>query len=109
MYNLTVRHSTLQGDWKTIDLSAPFTRWFDADGYFVAKPFQQWLSSKIPIIGQADPQNAVEGKRAATPTMTETEKNRITVLQTPSGGAKEVTKSPGLEAGPKSRRSKRHV
>jgi len=36
------------------------TRWFTADGYFVAKPFQQWLASEIPVIGAADPNNVVE-------------------------------------------------
>ena len=62
MYNLTVRYSMSTGDWKTIELSAPFTRWFDAEGYFVAKPLQQWLASEVPVIGQVDPQNVVEKK-----------------------------------------------
>jgi hypothetical protein len=36
------------------------TRWFTADGYFVAKPFQQWLASEVPVVGAADPNNVVE-------------------------------------------------
>lgn len=36
-------------------ISAPFPLWFDEEGYFVAQPFQQWLASEVPIIGQADP------------------------------------------------------
>jgi hypothetical protein len=36
------------------------TRWFTADGYFIAKPFQQWLASEVPVIGEADPNNVVE-------------------------------------------------
>jgi hypothetical protein len=36
------------------------TRWFTADGYFIAKPFQQWLASEVPVIGAADPNNVVE-------------------------------------------------
>ena len=36
------------------------TRWFTSDGYFVAKPFQQWLASEVPVIGAADPNNVVE-------------------------------------------------
>jgi hypothetical protein len=36
------------------------TRWFTSDGYFVAKPFQQWLASEIPVVGAADPNNVVE-------------------------------------------------
>lgn len=43
-----------------IHIRAPFTRWFTADGYFIAKPFQQWLASEVPIIGAADPNNVVE-------------------------------------------------
>lgn len=41
------------------NLSAPFTRWFDVNGFFVAKPFQQWLATEISVIGQADPGNAI--------------------------------------------------
>lgn len=33
-------------------------QWFTADGFFVAKPFQQWLASGVPLIGEADPKNA---------------------------------------------------
>ncbi|MCJ1257433.1 hypothetical protein MMC24_005258 [Lignoscripta atroalba] len=58
IYKLTVRYSdptkSEPWDWETLEISAPFTRWFSADGYFVAKPFQQWLASEIPIVGQAD-------------------------------------------------------
>ena len=57
VYNLTVRYETSSKEQKTLELSSPFTRWFDADGTFVAKPFQQWLASEIPIIGEVDPQN----------------------------------------------------
>ena len=32
--------------------------WFTADGYFVAKPFQQWLASSVQAIGEADVKNA---------------------------------------------------
>ncbi|KAF2662963.1 hypothetical protein K491DRAFT_686112 [Lophiostoma macrostomum CBS 122681] len=45
---------------QTIHIRAPFTRWFTSDGYFVAKPFQQWLASEVPVIGAADPNNVVE-------------------------------------------------
>lgn len=41
-------------DWETLEIEAPFTRWFTADGEFVAKPFQQWLASAVPVIGKAD-------------------------------------------------------
>ena len=45
---------------QTIHIRAPFTRWFTADGYFVTKPFQQWLASEVPVVGAADPNNVVE-------------------------------------------------
>lgn len=45
---------------QTIQIRAPFTRWFTSDGYFIAKPFQQWLASEVPIVGAADPNNVVE-------------------------------------------------
>ncbi|KAI9845136.1 MAG: hypothetical protein M1830_007562, partial [Pleopsidium flavum] len=69
IYNLTVRYlnpsarnsNTTSEQWQTVELSAPFTKWFSADGYFVAKPFQQWLASEIPVVGQADPANVVKG------------------------------------------------
>ncbi|KAF2132848.1 hypothetical protein P153DRAFT_364112 [Dothidotthia symphoricarpi CBS 119687] len=43
-----------------IHIRAPLTRWFTSDGYFIAKPFQQWLASEVPVIGEADPNNVVE-------------------------------------------------
>ncbi|KAF2197806.1 hypothetical protein GQ43DRAFT_190151 [Delitschia confertaspora ATCC 74209] len=45
---------------QTIKIRAPFTRWFSSDGYFIAKPFQQWLASEIPVVGAADPSKVVE-------------------------------------------------
>ncbi|KAF2498336.1 hypothetical protein BU16DRAFT_524463 [Lophium mytilinum] len=59
-YYLTVTFTDPSGKTDTRDISAPFSRWFTSDGYFVAKPFQQWLASNVPGIGAADPQNIVE-------------------------------------------------
>ncbi|KAL1297680.1 hypothetical protein AAFC00_006232 [Neodothiora populina] len=53
-----------------IEINAPFTQWFTADGFFVAKPFQQWLASSVPLIGEADPKNAIEQGPGATSTQT---------------------------------------
>lgn len=61
VYNLTVRYGNTSSEGKTIELSSPFTRWFDADGFFVAKPFQLWLASEIPLIGEVDSRNSVGG------------------------------------------------
>jgi len=56
-YKLTVRYSVqkemMAFDWKTLEIEAPFTTWFTADGEFVAKPFQQWLAANVPVIGEA--------------------------------------------------------
>ena len=57
VYNVRVEHFNTQGEIKTLELSSPFTRWFDANGLFVAKPFQQWLASEIPLVGQVDPRH----------------------------------------------------
>ncbi|MCJ1246184.1 hypothetical protein MMC30_003389 [Trapelia coarctata] len=65
IYKLTVRYSEAGKneafDWETLGIEAPFTRWFTADGQFIAKPFQQWLASTVPVIGQAD--SASTGKK----------------------------------------------
>ena len=63
-----VEYSTSHGDIKTLELSSPFTRWFDVDGFFVAKPFQQWLASEIPLIGEVDPKNKGGDAKAAVST-----------------------------------------
>lgn len=58
IYKLTVRYTesgkSRPFDWETLEIEAPFTRWFTADGQFIAKPFQQWLASAVPVIGEAD-------------------------------------------------------
>lgn len=65
IYNITVEYSNPKGEAKILELSSPFTRWFDVNGFFVAKPFQQWLASGIPLIGQIDPKNKGGDAKAA--------------------------------------------
>ena len=70
-YNVTARFTNKKdksSQWKQVVVKTPFSRWFSADGYFVAKPFQQWLASEIPAVGAADPSNIVEdiGRGSAT-------------------------------------------
>ncbi|MCJ1449809.1 hypothetical protein MMC28_000137 [Mycoblastus sanguinarius] len=77
LYNLTVRHTNGKGEETKTQLSAPFSRWFDVNGFFVAKPFQQWLASEIPIIGQVDPHNST-GELDATK---KTNENSISTKQ----------------------------
>ena len=67
VYNLTVSYTASDGASKTLQISSPFTRWFDVDGFFIAKPFQRWLASEIPLVGMIDTKNnakAIEGGKA---------------------------------------------
>ena len=57
LYNITVHQKNPTEEKEPLKLSASFTRWFDQDGGFVAKPFQQWLATEIPAIGAADTKN----------------------------------------------------
>ncbi|KAF2729090.1 hypothetical protein EJ04DRAFT_81252 [Polyplosphaeria fusca] len=81
---------------QTIHIRTPFTRWFTSDGYFVAKPFQQWLASEVPIVGAADPSNVVEeiGRGSETDkVLNATGANAMNILEQlktagkPSGGS----------------------
>ena len=103
-YRLTVKVSaSSKAQEKTMEISSPFTRWFDGDGYFVAKPFQQWLASEVDVIGEADPKNA-EAARKMTQGYVELkddvqvvdgkleEKSVGTGSQTPGRKARERTK-----------------
>ncbi|ORY03999.1 microsomal signal peptidase 25 kDa subunit-domain-containing protein [Clohesyomyces aquaticus] len=74
-----------------LKIRAPFTRWFTADGYFVAKPFQQWLASEVPVVGAADPNNVIEeiGRGSETErVLNVTGNNAIDVLEQLKAGAK---------------------
>jgi hypothetical protein len=53
-----------------VELNGEFRKWFSSDGYFVAKPFQYFLASGIPIIGEADPKNTVEYVESSQPKST---------------------------------------
>ena len=70
IYKLSVRYldsSTPGNSWQTLHVSAPFTNWFSADGYFVTKPFQEWLAAEIPPVGKADPRALREAKGPTGP------------------------------------------
>ena len=110
IYNLTVSYldpSTKNSKpdsetWRTIELSAPFTKWFSADGYFVAKPFQQWLASEIPVVGEADPGNVVQGVGEVKTVKVEDMKGVLDELKT--GTSVKESGSPAT----RTRRSKRY-
>ncbi|UNI25089.1 hypothetical protein JDV02_010793 [Purpureocillium takamizusanense] len=40
---------------EVVELSTPFTAFFDETGRFVAQPFQEALASAVPLIGRRDP------------------------------------------------------
>lgn len=58
IYKLKIRTNHLTKSkpygWDEKEISAPFMRWFSADGHFIAKPFQNWLASEIEVIREAD-------------------------------------------------------
>ncbi|CAK1355450.1 hypothetical protein CB0940_00828 [Cercospora beticola] len=71
-YYLEIHASSLSNanDTSTREIKVPFTTWFTQDGYFVAKPFQQWLASSVEAVGDADLKNAKRDERdeLASPT-----------------------------------------
>ena len=90
-YYLTVTTMAVgASSYKIRKIEAPFTTWFTADGYFVAKPFQQWLASSVPVIGDADLKNSAPVEQS----MVDSEING-----TPS--------SSGVDTGKGSKRSKK--
>ncbi|KAI9788442.1 MAG: hypothetical protein M1816_006878 [Peltula sp. TS41687] len=48
-----------QQKWRTVDIQAPFSRWFDEQGHLVVQHLQQWLATEIPVVGGADPKNVI--------------------------------------------------
>ncbi|KAL8766707.1 MAG: hypothetical protein Q9209_006576 [Squamulea sp. 1 TL-2023] len=97
IYNLQVRYGKPGTEPQVLKISASFTRWFDSDGYFVASPFQQWLATEIPAIGEADPQkvdknNVMKEEKAADAQLTRNDEN--------------LTKT-SLDGGTRSRKSKK--
>lgn len=51
------------------------------DGFFIAKPFQQWLASEVPLIGQVDPSNNTGGSGKKSIADGETEATAVVVEQ----------------------------
>ncbi|KAK4634918.1 Signal peptidase complex subunit SPC2 [Fulvia fulva] len=101
-YYLTVSTTKPNAPATSRQLQAPFTTWFTADGYFVAKPFQQWIASSIEEVGDVDLKNANRDERdeLAAPTA------KVELLQSGDGGV-DVTGNDSKAKG--SKRSKREV
>jgi hypothetical protein len=79
------------------------TRWFTADGYFIAKPFQQWLASEVPVIGAADPNNVVEeigrGNAADQKTFNVNSTNAAEILEQLKASGASITGASGGGSG----------
>jgi hypothetical protein len=62
VYKLTVTTEGKDGKKVVKKVKMEFREWFDEKGAFITKPFQRMLASSIPVIGKADPKNAVPKK-----------------------------------------------
>jgi len=70
-YNVTVEVIGKGGKKsKTLEITKPFTEWFDAAGHFVVTPFQSVLATGIPAIGKADPKRVANKEVEAAPAYT---------------------------------------
>ncbi|KAI4182365.1 MAG: hypothetical protein LQ346_006603 [Caloplaca aetnensis] len=97
VYSLQVQCTRAGDNPQTLKLSAPFTRWFDSDGYFVAYPFQRWLATVVPLVGEADPQK-VEAGRAATEPQMVIETQQANGPNQPTKGAADGAPSPAARS-----------
>jgi hypothetical protein len=77
---LTIQYATSASSQglKEVAIESPFMKWFTADGYFVALPFQQWLATSVPLIAEADPNNAIASKDQAIRQMTAATTSNVT-------------------------------
>ncbi|KAK5633075.1 hypothetical protein RRF57_008789 [Xylaria bambusicola] len=57
-YCVAVEITPKGGKPSKIEFKRSFTEWFDAQGHFVALPFQIMLATTVPLIAQADPKRA---------------------------------------------------
>ena len=58
-----VTTTSKNGNIKEQKFEKSFTEWFDADGHFVAKPFQQMFASNVEAIGGVDTKNVVKKEK----------------------------------------------
>lgn len=106
IYSIVVEYSNAQGERNKLELCSPFTRWFDVNGFFVAKPFQQWLAAEIPLIGQVDPKSKGGDARLAA-TSNGVVEIAGSVEQEKNDTPKKSTSSDAAPTNSRSRRGKR--
>ncbi|KAI1821929.1 microsomal signal peptidase 25 kDa subunit-domain-containing protein [Xylaria intraflava] len=105
-YHLVVDITSENGTSSKIEFARSFTEWFDAQGHFVALPFQTMLATTVPVIAVADPKRAAA---AVTPS-TSTASSSFLDLDSETLDALAVAKTSGAEsnvAGPGDKKSKR--
>jgi hypothetical protein len=78
---------------KPLELSCPFATWFTADGYFVADPFQQWLSNSVDLIAAADKKHSSKSEKEEL-FLPEQELNGTTASTSSSQAGKTPKKTP---------------
>lgn len=107
-YRLTVNVSSSRtATPRTLEISSPFTRWFDTDGYFVAKPFQQWLASEIELVGEGDPKSAEAAKKVREGYVELTDGDvKVADPRLIAEGETTGTETPGRKAKERSKKSK---
>ncbi|OJD17071.1 hypothetical protein AJ78_02820 [Emergomyces pasteurianus Ep9510] len=55
LYTLRIRHTSKSGAvFQDATVSAPFSKWFSADGAFHPEPFKHWLNSEIKALKGLD-------------------------------------------------------
>ncbi|KAI5919498.1 microsomal signal peptidase 25 kDa subunit-domain-containing protein [Camillea tinctor] len=101
IYNVKVTVTPKKGEPQTIELARSFTEWFDAQGHFIALPFQTMLATTVPLVGKADPKRAA----VATPDFMNTDSEVLdALLAAQPTGADSTDADAG--AGKKSKRRK---
>lgn len=84
------------GKEETIKISCSFTEWFDAQGHFIAQPFQEMFASAVPLIGKMDPKRV---KTASHELLDAPPEVLAAVLGTPSATATGAEETPAKKSG----------
>jgi len=58
IYNVKVQTKGPDGQTTEVKLARPFSDWVNAQGFFVAQPFQSMLATSVPAIGKYDVKNS---------------------------------------------------
>ena len=60
MYNVTVTVTEKGGSSKVVSIKREFREWFDGQGRFVARPFQEMLSANVRVVEEAQREKRVK-------------------------------------------------